>query len=292
MLIQAPAKLNLFLHVLAREASGYHQLETLFCELELADELEIRVGGAGITLEVEGAELGPVGQNLAHRAALAYRDARGGMEAVQLRLRKRIPTGGGLGGGSSDAAAVLRSLDRLQPEPLGSERLLEIGAALGSDVPFFLCGSPLALAWGRGGRLLPLEALPAAEVLLAVPAQGVATADAFEALTKSRGMGYGAPARVLRGDRIRGWDDVARLAHNDFEPVVFARMPELGEAKALLQRHGAAPALLTGSGATVFGVFRDAGRLEDAAEALAQALPALRLIRTRTAAPPRPLPFG
>lgn len=292
MLIQAPAKLNLFLHVLAREASGYHQLETLFCELELADELEVEPTGGEITLEVEGAEPGPPEQNLVQRAALAYRDARGGMDAVRLRLRKRIPVGGGLGGGSSDAAATLRALDRMQPEPLGSARLLEIGAALGSDVPFFLSGSPLALAWGRGGRLLPLEALPAAEVLLAVPPRGIATAEAFEELARARGAGYAAPARVLREERIRGWDDVARLAHNDFEPFVFARLPELGEAKALLARHGAAPALLTGSGATVFGIFRDPARLQDAAVALARSLPSLRLIRTRTAAPPRPLPFG
>ncbi|HSJ15581.1 MAG TPA: 4-(cytidine 5'-diphospho)-2-C-methyl-D-erythritol kinase [Longimicrobiales bacterium] len=291
MHIAAPAKLNLFLDVLAREASGYHQLETLFCALELADELEIERARAGIAIEVAGAELGPPEQNLAHRAAAAYFAARGDTGGVRVRLHKSIPAGAGLGGGSSDAAAVLRALDRIHDAPLGGTRLLAIAAELGSDVPFFLCGSPLALAWGRGGRLLPLEPLPAADVLLVVPGRGMATGEAFAALAREASTAPPA-ARVLRADRLCDWEDIAALARNDFEPIAFAAMPELARAKRLLLEHGAVTALLTGSGATVYGVFRDRERLGLAAETLARELPAVHLIRTRTAAPPRPLPFG
>lgn len=292
MRIEAPAKLNLFLEVLAQEVSGYHQLETLFCALDLADELELERTAAGISLEVEGAKLGGVEENLVYRAALAYQAARGEPTGVSIRLRKLIPAAAGLGGGSSDAAATLRALDRMSDRPLGAARLLEIGAALGSDVPFFLCGAPLALAWGRGGRLLPLEALPSADVLLVVPARGVPTADAFAALARERHAERASPPRILRSDRLCDWEDVARIAHNDFEPYVFGQLPELGAAKQQLLRQGATMALLTGSGAAVYGVFRDASRRSEAEAAIAAQHPGLRLMRTRTAAPPRPLPFG
>jgi len=137
----APAKVNLSLRVLARERSGYHQLETLFCALELRDEIEIERGGGALSLQVEGAELGPPEENLVHRAAVAFHDAAGIRPDTRIRLRKRIPAGAGLGGGSSDAAATLAALNALHGAPLGPTHLLRLGAELGSDVPFFLCGS-------------------------------------------------------------------------------------------------------------------------------------------------------
>jgi 4-diphosphocytidyl-2-C-methyl-D-erythritol kinase len=290
--IRAPAKINLFLEVLARESSGYHQLETLFCALELADELELAISGDDITLAVEGAELGAAAHNLAYRAANAYRAARGGMRGVRIQLRKAIPAGAGMGGGSSDAAATLIALERLHATPLGAERLLQIGASLGSDVPFFLCGSSLALGWGRGGRLLALDPLPAAEVLLVLPARGLATVEAFAALSAARGSAWLPPARLHRKERLSDWAAIAALAHNDFEELAFSELPELARAKEMLHAHGAAPALLTGSGSTVYGVFQDRARLNAAQASIRAAWPDLRVIRTRTAGRSLPLPFG
>lgn len=292
--VPAPAKLNLRLEVLAREESGYHQLETLFCALDLADELTVELTrAAGIELTVTGAELGPLGDNLVHRAAAAYFAASAVTGGARITLHKRIPAGAGLGGGSSDAAATLSALDALHHDALGAKGRLALGARLGSDVPFFLCGSPLALAWGRGGRLLPLEPLPAADVLLLVPAHGVSTAEAYAALAAARPPAQSTPEpRVVRWQRLADWHDVARNARNDFELVVLPRIPELAGARDVLHRHGALFSLLTGSGAVFYGVFTDAGRLHAADRELATSHAGLRTIATRTAALPAPPPFG
>lgn len=292
--ILAPAKLNLHLEILAREESGFHQLETLFCALDLADELELALTDTpAVELHVEGEELGAPEDNLVHRAARAFFAESGVGGGVHIRLHKHIPVGAGLGGGSSDAAATLVALDRLHREPLGARRRLALGARLGSDVPFFLCGSPLALAWGRGGRLLPLEPLPAAEVLLVVPPGTVATAAAFAELAARRAARDAeAAVRVLRLQRFASWDDVAGHATNDFEDVVLPRLPELYRARDILRAEGALFTLLTGSGSVYFGVFRDGGALRRAAAAIALGLPGVRTLATRTAAPAAPPPFG
>ena len=168
--LPAHAKLNLFLRVMAREADGFHGLETLFCLVDLADELRAeRREGRGVTIEVEGAELGPPGENLALRAAAAVLAATGDRFAVQLALTKRIPVRAGLGGGSSDAAAALLAVNRLAGNAVPRHELLQFAARLGSDVAFFLAGAPLALAWGHGERLLRLPPLPPAPALLLTP---------------------------------------------------------------------------------------------------------------------------
>lgn len=292
--VPAHAKLNLRLEVLAREETGFHQIETLFCALELADELTVELTRTpGIELTVTGAELGPPQDNLVQRAATAFFAASGAPGGARISLHKRIPAGAGLGGGSSDAAATLGALDVLHRDALGVKGRLAVGARLGSDVPFFLCGSPLALAWGRGGRLLPLEPLPAAEVLLLVPEHGVPTAEAYATLAAARaGTDRTPEPRVVRLHRLGDWHDVARHARNDFEPVVLPRIPELAGAREVLHRHGALFSLLTGSGAVYYGVFADAGRLHAAARDLATSHPGLRTLATRTASPPAPPPFG
>ena len=292
--VAAPAKVNLTLHVLAREISGYHQLETLFCALELADTLEFRSGEPGIRLEVEGAELGPVEDNLVHRAARAFYATAGIESAVSVRLRKEIPSGAGLGGGSSDAATTLHALNQLHGGPLDRDTLLEIAAGLGSDVPFFLCGSPLALAWGRGERLMPLTPLPRAPVLVVVPGFGFPTPEAYRELDafRTQSVGTSAPlasagaapaARLVRRDELRTWEGVATLAHNDFEAPTYARYPELAELKALLLDAGASVALLSGSGSALFAAFPDEKERDDAASALHAHGTELRLIPTSTA---------
>ncbi|HEX6060117.1 MAG TPA: 4-(cytidine 5'-diphospho)-2-C-methyl-D-erythritol kinase [Gemmatimonadaceae bacterium] len=256
--VTAQAKVNLALRVLARERSGYHQIETLFARLDLGDEVRVRTGVAGRSLDAAGpampaAGLGPIDRNLAWRAAAAYAEATGWPRGFAIEIEKRIPVGGGLAGGSADAGAVLRLLDHLNPSPVGAERLLALATPLGADVPFLASEAALALGWGRGERLLALPALPPREVRLVVPPFGVATADAYAWLAASRERTP--EARLLEGASLAHWSGVAAIASNDFEPVVFGRHPELSAIAARLRAAGARIALLSGSGSTVFGIF-------------------------------------
>ena len=176
--IAAHAKVNLFLRILARESSGFHQIETAFALLELADALEIRCNPSGVTLEVEGPDLGPPDQNLSVRAARAVLDATGNKFGVTIRLTKRIPVRAGLGGGSSDAAATLHAVNTLAGNAVPRHELLHFATRLGADVAFFASGAALAVAWGRGERQFRLTAPPSLPALIAVPPIDVATPDA------------------------------------------------------------------------------------------------------------------
>jgi len=181
--IAAHAKLNLFLRILAREAAppgGYHQIETAFALLELADDLVVSRTRTGVELAVHGSQdLGPPEQNLAVRAARAVLEATGNTFGVAIELTKRVPVRAGLGGGSSDAAAALHAVNALANGVVPRHELLHFGARLGADVAFFASGAPAAIAWGRGERLLRLDPLPAAPALIAVPSVAIATPDAY-----------------------------------------------------------------------------------------------------------------
>ncbi|HEX2167254.1 MAG TPA: 4-(cytidine 5'-diphospho)-2-C-methyl-D-erythritol kinase [Longimicrobiales bacterium] len=280
----AHAKLNLSLRVLAREATGYHQIETVFCALELADDIEISRTRSGVTLEVATPadepgnvpDLGPPDRNLAVRAAAAFADAAGLNHGVHIRLVKRIPAGAGLGGGSSDAATVLRALNRMQKKPLPRHTMLTLGASLGSDVPFFMTEAALALAWGRGERMMPLAPLDPAPIVLLVPPERVSTAEAYAALDSQRAM---TPAAL---QPPRTWSDIALHATNDFEEIIFARHPRLGELRQLLEEAGAHIARMTGTGSVVFGVFDDAATARAAARRAGSAHPDVQAILTQT----------
>ncbi|HEX6630225.1 MAG TPA: 4-(cytidine 5'-diphospho)-2-C-methyl-D-erythritol kinase [Gemmatimonadaceae bacterium] len=262
--VLAQAKVNLFLRVLAREAGGYHQLETLFQRLELGDDVVVRTEVRGRALDCTGADVGPVERNLAWRAALAYAGAAGWPRDFAIEIDKRIPVGGGLGGGSADAAAVLRALDALAPEPLPAGRLLQLALGLGADVPFLVGDSALALAWGRGERLLALPPLPARRTLLLRPPVGVPTADAYRWLGEDRGD-FAPEPRVLAPARLASWAEVVALAGNDFEAPVTRRLPEvavLADARPLFappMPPGVVPPLyaMSGSGSTWFLVLTD-----------------------------------
>ncbi|MGH7126349.1 MAG: hypothetical protein ACREFI_18385, partial [Stellaceae bacterium] len=157
--VAAQAKVNLRLRILAREADGYHQIETIFLRLELADVVRLRRASTpslDVTGDATAAAVGPVEQNLAWRALQSYAEAAGTSNGYAIELEKRIPVGGGLGGGSADAGAVLRGLDAMSTSPLGEAALLRLAAELGADVPFLTGTQPCALGWGRGERLLPL----------------------------------------------------------------------------------------------------------------------------------------
>jgi 4-diphosphocytidyl-2-C-methyl-D-erythritol kinase len=203
-----------------------------------------------------------VAQNLAWRALAAYRAATGWPRGAEVHIDKRIPVGGGLGGGSADAAAVLRGLDALAPSPIGLDALAAVGASLGADVPFLVHGAPLAWAWGRGDRLLIVPPLPARDVYLVPQAEGVPTADAYRWLAESGGGSAVGSARYAV-EALSRWDRVTAMAHNDFTAVVAPRHAGVRSALASLSAaveaaRGAgaddAMALMSGSGATCFAI--------------------------------------
>jgi len=258
--VRAAAKVNLRLRILARETSGYHQLETIFLRLDLADVVRVRRAN-GHSLDVAGdvkaAALGPTEKNLAWRAAEAYAEATGGSGGWAIELEKHIPIGGGLGGGSADAGAVLRALDAMSTRPLGESRLLAIAATLGADVPFLTGTHACALGWGRGERLLALQPPPARHVVLLVPAFGVNTAEAYGWLS-SRPAGTAAEETgILDPATLATWEGLAAIATNDFETVVTAHHPVLAALVETLRSARCAPAMLSGSGSVVFGVLPD-----------------------------------
>lgn len=269
--LQAQAKVNLFLHVLAREPSGYHQIETLFCRLELADDIVVRVPargeGSARALDSTSDDTGPREENLAYRAAVLYAEKRGWPSGFAIEITKRIPVGGGLGGGSADAGAVLRILRTLDPEPPPAATLLLWAAQLGADVPFMAMESPLAFGSGHGDILTPLAPLPARGVVLYIPSFRVSTRDAYGWLDEARTMpGADTPAGVREAAASAGgrlpdpaaygdWDRVAPLMTNDFQQVVGRRY---GDIPLVVSRLRAVPnvfaALMSGSGSTVYGV--------------------------------------
>jgi 4-diphosphocytidyl-2-C-methyl-D-erythritol kinase len=262
--LECPAKVNLFLRVLAREDTGFHDIETLFCRIGLHDTLEISGTGSGITLEVTGADVGPPELNLAWRGAEAVLNATGRRFGVAMRLTKRIPAAAGLGGGSSDAAAALLGVNTLANNAVPRAELFNMAHRLGADVPFFLSEAALALAWGRGQRLLRLPPLPPHPILLVVPDAPVVTAEAYRWVDEVRAHGGGRGAVALDLDVLRQWSDVARLAGNDFESVIFGRFPAVRTAFDALARTRPLLCRMSGSGATLFAVYRNEQDRDDA----------------------------
>ena len=252
--VHAQAKLNLLLCVLARESSGYHQLESLFIRIELSDTVRVATDTATRSIECPGLDLAPE-QNLAYRAAASFLETTGWDSGFHITIDKRIPTGGGLGGGSADAGAVLRAMNALAPTPLSQSALMTLALRLGADVPFLTADAPLALAWGRGERLLVLRPLPKREVLLAIPPFGVNTAAAFGWYAEALGSAPMQAPAPLSLDDIDRWDGVAKLARNDLEEAVFAKHPEIAQCVTVLGGAGARIARMSGSGSTAFGVF-------------------------------------
>lgn len=253
--VMAQAKINLLLHVLSREASGYHQIETAFLRVDLGDDVQVRetstrtIRCTGPTMPPDG--LGAPEDNLAFRAAQTYADFCGWPAGFDIKIEKNIPVGAGLGGGSADAGGVLRVLDALNPAPLGP-RLLEVAAKIGSDVPFLSMDAPMAIGRGRGERLSPLLGLESRHLLIVKPAFGVKTPDAYGWLDDN---GLKSGRGRLQESALRDWKSLASIASNDFEPVVAARHPEITAAVNALRGAGAEIAMMSGSGSAVFGVF-------------------------------------
>ena len=266
--LPAFAKVNLCLHVLGRRPDGYHELRTIFQAISLHDTLELAIRPSkksrrSIHLESNDPTLsGP--DNLAVRALQAVRDELGLEGTIHVRLEKRIPVARGLGGGSSDAAAALIGAMRLAERKLPIERLLEIAAGLGADVPFFLCGGR-AVAVNRGDEIYPLPDAPKRAVLVVSPKGiGVRTKDAYQWV--SRELTNRPRTPNIWGFCALCWSRGGALS-NDFEGAVFNRHPRLGEIRAGLLKRGAADAALAGSGSAVFGIFQNPAQARRAARA-------------------------
>jgi 4-diphosphocytidyl-2-C-methyl-D-erythritol kinase len=263
--LSAPAKINLFLRVLAREDAGYHGIETLFCRISLSDSLTVeQVDSKGVSLTTEGEDCGPPAENLATRAAQLVLDATGNRIGVSMHLKKVIPAKAGLGGGSSNAAAALEGVNRLMGDPIPRHELLQLASRLGADVPFFLLGASLALGWDRGDRLFRLPALPAAPGLLLIPPVGVSTAEAYKWIDRSRTEGVRRGALALDMEAMGSWGSIARMAGNDFEGAVFGKEPGVRAAFEKLVTTQPLVCRLSGSGSALFAIYRTARDRDDA----------------------------
>jgi len=259
--IKAPAKINLALRVLFRREDGYHELYTIFQKITLFDHLMIELTDPPfLKLEVSGERVPAGEENLCLRAARKYQERTGLHFGMNLRLQKNIPVGAGLGGGSSDAAAVLLFLER-RFRALGDKELFALGRELGADVPFFLFPYSTALGRGVGEKLSAWPTYPAWYVILSPPVQ-ISTAWAYQNLrltTPSEPPNY-EPGQPLWKQGLV----------NDFESLIFELYPELKRRKEALIEKGARAALLSGSGASIFGVFEDEATAKEAFRAFCQ----------------------
>jgi 4-diphosphocytidyl-2-C-methyl-D-erythritol kinase len=263
----APAKINIFLRVLNKRADGYHNIFSLMQKVALCDELIFSPRPKGIVLNCSGINLPANNENLVVRAAKAifdYCKYSGGME---ITLHKKIPVTAGLGGGSSNAATTLMALNKICSLKLKKNELIRIGAKIGADVPFFIFGNE-ALASGIGDKLKHLRNLPKLDIILVKPPLELSTKMVYENLNLRLTMGknnYSIP-------RILDLSDIVHVLHNDLESVSLQIYPELADLKKMLLRHGALGALMSGSGPTVFGIFRNGKEAKQALEVIEKEL--------------------
>ena len=265
----AYAKINLGLHVLGRRPDGYHELRTVFQTITLHDELIFSTcADERIELACAASDVPTDESNLVHRAAVALRERFKLQQGARIEILKRIPTGGGLGGGSSDAAVALLGLAHLWQVNTDHRELSALGAQLGADVPFFFTGGT-AFGTGRGTEIHPLEDQPKTHLLVVTPQVKILTSEAYKALSAPALTKPDRPVNVpisrMEADAARA---LACELTNDFAPVIFGLQPEIARAHAALLQAGARAAALSGSGASVFGIFDSQAAQTQAANTL------------------------
>jgi 4-diphosphocytidyl-2-C-methyl-D-erythritol kinase len=267
--VAAPAKINLFLQVIGRRQDGYHELRTLMCCVGLYDRLHLRFGTRSNEFFCKYPQVPSDGRNLACRAAECFNkhlaaETNSIAQNLSIQLIKSIPAGGGLGGGSSDAAAVLKACNRFYGEPFNRDRLTAMALTLGADVPFFIDQVP-ALATGVGEKLSPYDGLSPLGVVLVYPGFGISTAEVFKnlnlRLTKCE-------KKIRYFSFINEKFSATRHLCNDLESAVVERFPIIKRIKKELLDKGAMGALMTGSGSTVFGLFANLADARAAARLL------------------------
>lgn len=256
---KSPCKVNLILNILGKRADGFHELETVLQPVNACDEMTFARGGPGVQLTCSRPDLPADSRNLVHRAASSFFAAAGISDGVRIHLQKNLPLAGGIGGGSANAAVTLSALNELFGAPLPPERLRELAAALGSDVPFFLYDGP-ALATGRGEKVRPLEGFPALRgkaFLLFHPGFGIATPWAYQNLARFPPALNGRPGRAQNLISHLQAGDLSVAAgefYNSLEAPAFDKFPVLQLQKEFLLEHGALAGLMSGSGSTTFAI--------------------------------------
>ena len=272
--LSAHAKVNLYLKVMGKRPDGYHDLVTVLQSVSLCDTLHFQKSDReGITVDAGGL-LPDDERNLVRRAANAYFAASKAPFGLAVQLEKRIPMAAGLGGGSADAAATLRALNLLDGERFSEAELVEIAATVGADVPFCLVGGT-RLCRGIGERMQPLENNLGGTLVVAIGGEGVSTPQAFRAMDDLYGdfSGVSDEAPHALADAMKKGDLSAAVPHfeNLFEGVVEPLRPAVGECKRLLVAHGAAKAMMSGSGPSVWGIFENEAAAARAVDALVAA---------------------
>jgi 4-diphosphocytidyl-2-C-methyl-D-erythritol kinase len=299
--IRAYAKINIGLHILGKRADGFHDIETVFHQINLYDTIALHEIDSDITFRCDDPTLPIDATNLCIRAARLLMDITGSANGVEIHLRKRIPVGAGLGGGSSDAAAVLKGMRQLLGLDISNAELRTLAASLGSDVPFFIEGGS-AYATGRGELLETLDLDIPAWILVATPPVSISTAWAYSAVNPTNNDTPREDLRALLetwtrtpvtknpsteiesnsgrrntkgdfsstslADYPRRHDALRSRLRNDFEPIVFEHYPEVAAIKRRMLDAGADVALMSGSGSTVFGLFQDEQRAQATDEQL------------------------
>ncbi|MGD0651097.1 MAG: 4-(cytidine 5'-diphospho)-2-C-methyl-D-erythritol kinase [Verrucomicrobiia bacterium] len=264
----SPAKINLYLRILGRRADGYHDLETVMLPLDFGDQITLQLAEKNVTLECDDPRLPTDDTNLALRAAKLLATKCRVEQGVRILLQKRTPLAAGLGGGSSNAAAVLKGLSQLWQVDAPPDVLGELAARIGSDINFFLAGGA-ALCRGRGEQVEPIACKLSAAILLVNPGFGISTKWAYESWAKAAAGLTAKPPEVSLLLRALAENDllgVSRCLFNSLEAPSIKKFPVLRLLKDAMRAGGATGALMSGSGATVFGLLAGAKAAEDSAK--------------------------
>jgi 4-diphosphocytidyl-2-C-methyl-D-erythritol kinase len=268
---KSPCKVNLILNILGKRADGFHELETVMQPVNICDEMTFERAGAGLQLTCSHPELPTDAKNLVHRAATSFLAAAKISDGVKIHLQKNLPLAGGIGGGSANAAVTFSALNELFGSPLPPEKLHELAAALGSDIPFFLHDKP-ALATGRGEQVQALENFPALRgkaFFLAHPGFGISTPWSYQNLARFPGALNGKSGRAaeliakLQGNNL---PVAAGDFYNSLEAPAFDKFPVLELYQEFLRENGALVALMSGSGSTTFAIAENLAAAESLAE--------------------------
>jgi len=297
--LAAPAKVNLVLRILNKRKDSYHNIFTVFERISLSDRIKISRAAKGITVSCDRAVTSRPEDNIAHKAAELILNAYSIKAGVRININKRIPVAAGLGGGSSDAAAVLIGINKLFKLNVSKGRLMRLGAKLGADVPFFIYDTPFAIGRGIGDRLKRLNIGGSMHHLLVYPGFKVATKDIYRGLDTLRrpsfrpnighlklsisrqGQGSGGLrskglTKLQGGDKIplsKNWDKIRTLSHNDLEPVVAAKIPVIGRIIRCLVSSLDMRAMVSGSGPSVFCLCRNRREAMEAKKRLYAGVP-------------------
>jgi 4-diphosphocytidyl-2-C-methyl-D-erythritol kinase len=262
--ILSPAKINLFLHVSGKRPDEYHEIVSLMCCVSLYDVISFEFGAGVTSVTCTDSEIPCDQRNHALKSAHLFLGKFGKNEGVRIHIEKNIPAGAGLGGGSSNAAAVLSCLNRRFGNPFTIEEIMAMGLEIGADVPFFLFNKP-ALATGVGEKLKEYQLKLPYKILIVYPGFGVSTKDIY----KNLNLGLtNCKNKLKKLASVQEFD--AKLLCNDLESVAFSKYPEINETKEAILKQGAEGVLMSGSGSCVFGLFSDNGSIINAVNVLSQ----------------------